>query len=147
MKIKYGERTIEVDPRRVTIASGRPGFARAVIDGKTVEFGWARRDNGFWITIDGVSFPMEVIDDRVTLATRSARGGARQTEVRAPLPGLVRAILVKPGAKVRRGDSLMTLDAMKMENEIQSPAAGQVRKIHVGVGAPVNKDAVLVTLA
>lgn len=135
---------------RIAIAPGRPGMARAVVNGKRVEFGWARRENGFLITVDGVSFPLEVIDDRARLASRAAAGSRRrtgQTVIRAPLPGLVREIHVRAGARVRRGDPMLTLDAMKMENEIQSPADGVVGRIHVAAGAAVEKDVILITLA
>lgn len=159
-RVRIGGREVEVDvavhgddlvvrvggaTHRLSIERGRPGLAEAVLDGERVRFGWSRRDGGYLITLDGTALPVAVIDERAQLAARAApkRSGA---VVRAPLPGLVRAILAEPGAAVRRGDPLVTLDAMKMENEIPSPVDGTVLRIHVEAGAPVEKDAVLVTL-
>lgn len=141
LTVRVGDRT-----HRVMMERGRPGLSEAVFDGERVRFGWSRRDGGYWITLGGTALSVTVVDERARLAARAApvRSGA---VVRAPLPGLVRAILAKPGAKVRRGDPLVTLDAMKMENEIPSPVDGTVRRIHVEAGAPVEKDTVLVTLA
>jgi acetyl/propionyl-CoA carboxylase alpha subunit len=134
---------------RVVLARGAPGRATALIDGAAVEFGWARRDGGFWITLGDTAFALEVVDERARLAALAAGSAAERTgaaTVRAPLPGLVRAVFVAPGARVRRGQPILTLDAMKMENEIQSPRDGRVRAVHVAVGAAVEKDAALVTV-
>ena len=140
LTVRIGGRT-----HRLSLERGRPGLAEAVLDGERLRFGWSRRDGVYWITLGGTALPVVVVDERAQLAARVApvRSGA---VVRAPLPGLVRAILAVPGAKVRRGDPLVTLDAMKMENEIASPVDGTVRRIHVEAGAPVEKDAALVTL-
>lgn len=67
-------------------------------------------------------------------------------EIRAVMPGRVAKIYVKSGEHVSAGDSLLVLEAMKMENEIKSPAQGVIKEIHVGSGESVEKDALLVTL-
>ncbi len=62
------------------------------------------------------------------------------------MPGLVLTTLVSPGDTVKRGDGLLVLEAMKMENEIRSATDGQVKAVHVRAGDAVGKDAVLVEL-
>jgi len=62
------------------------------------------------------------------------------------IPGVVRRIHVKPGQKVRRGDNLLVLEAMKMENEIASPAEGKIKAIPVAPGQMVTKGQLLVEL-
>ena len=57
----------------------------------------------------------------------------------APMPGLVLEILVKPGEEVKKGDSLLVLEAMKMENNIKSPADGVVKSIEIEKGQAVEK--------
>ena len=64
--------------------------------------------------------------------------------VAAPLPGTITKVLVSEGDKVKKGDTLLTMEAMKMENSITAEADGIVRKIHVGVGASVNQGDALV---
>ena len=63
--------------------------------------------------------------------------------VRAPLPGTILNISVGVGDKVQRGDLLLLLEAMKMQNEIVSPADGIVEAIYVASGQQVERDAVL----
>ena len=64
--------------------------------------------------------------------------------VAAPLPGTITKVLVNEGDKVKKGDTLLTMEAMKMENSITAEADGIVRKVHVGVGASVNQGDALV---
>jgi biotin carboxyl carrier protein len=65
-------------------------------------------------------------------------------DVKAPMPGLVLKILVEEGATVSKGDNLLVLEAMKMENIIKSPTAGQIKKIFVHQGDKIEKNTVLV---
>ena len=65
-------------------------------------------------------------------------------EVKAPMPGLVIDIKVNVGEDVKKGDSLLVLEAMKMENIIKSPADGKVKKIAVSKSQAVEKNQVLV---
>lgn len=58
--------------------------------------------------------------------------------LRAPMPGTVLSIKVNPGASVKRGDILMILEAMKMENEITAPRDGKVSGILAGKGQSVS---------
>jgi len=67
-------------------------------------------------------------------------------EVRAPMPGLVVAVLVAPGDAVEAGQGLVVLEAMKMENELKAPAAGTVAAVHAAPGAAVGKNDLLVEL-
>lgn len=142
LRIRVGGRTVDVK-----LARGPAGFARAELDGRPVEFGWARRAGGYWITLGATTLAVGLPDERKSLAERAERAHpSSEVTVRAPLPGLVRAVSAVPGRRVRRGAALVTLDAMKMENEIQSPADAVVIALHVRVGAAVEKDAELVTL-
>lgn len=63
--------------------------------------------------------------------------------VKAPMPGLVRSIRVKPGDEVVKGDPLFILEAMKMENIIKAPGEGTITSIEVNEGETVDKNQVL----
>lgn len=77
-------------------------------------------------------------------STRAA--GLGEIIIRAPMPGLVGAILVQPGDIVEKGDTLLFLEAMKMENAIKSPGRLRVLRIFVKTGQPVKKGEPLVEL-
>ncbi len=64
--------------------------------------------------------------------------------VSAPIPGLVLHILVKEGDLIKLGDTVLVLEAMKMESEIASTAHGIVKKIRVSEGQSVQEDEVLI---
>ncbi len=64
-------------------------------------------------------------------------------EVRAPMPGTILEVHVRPGSHVRRGDPLFVLEAMKMKNPIRSPREGIVAEIFVQEGQNVNFDDLL----
>jgi len=62
------------------------------------------------------------------------------------MPGMVVKILVEPGVEVHKGDSLMIVEAMKMENALKSPIRGKVKSIKVNEGEAVEKDALLMEI-
>lgn len=66
------------------------------------------------------------------------------SDVKAPMPGLVLEVNVKPGDYVKKGDTIVVLEAMKMENSIKSPIEAIVQSISVEKGQAVDKNAVLV---
>ncbi|HKG07170.1 MAG TPA: biotin/lipoyl-containing protein [Pedobacter sp.] len=70
--------------------------------------------------------------------------GSRVKEVKAPMPGLVLSILTTAGQEVSKGDGLMILEAMKMENIIKSPADGTIKKINILKGDKVEKNQILI---
>lgn len=68
----------------------------------------------------------------------------RVNEVKAPMPGLIVEIRVEPGQVVRKGDALLVLEAMKMENILKAPDDGVVGSIKVGLRDNVTKGQVLI---
>jgi biotin carboxyl carrier protein len=66
-------------------------------------------------------------------------------ELKAPMPGLVLNILANEGDTIAKGDSLLVLEAMKMENIIKSPTEGVIKKIHAVKGTAVEKNQLLIS--
>lgn len=99
--------------------------------------------------VDGYRFDAEALDER-TRAIRdlSAASAAPPgpVPVRAPMPGLIVRVNVKPGDDVEAGQGVVVMEAMKMENELRATAAGKVKSVEVGPGATVEKGALLVAL-
>jgi acetyl/propionyl-CoA carboxylase alpha subunit len=83
-----------------------------------------------------------------TLDTGEVAGAAAvgDGEVRAPMPGKVASVSVKKGAAVKKGDALLTLEAMKMEHALAAPFDGKVAELNVRAGAQVVEGALLVKL-
>ena len=146
--------------RDVDAAAVLPGWYSLVVDhashdlgtlprfgtagGSASEAGGPRR---WTIVLDGYTYDVAVArGGRRRAGPGGAAGGARAVEVRAPMPGLVVAVLVSEGASVAAGQSLVTVEAMKMQMELRSPAAGVVHKIHVAPGAEVSGGQVMVTI-
>ena len=67
-------------------------------------------------------------------------------EVKAPMPGLVLRVMIEPGQAIRKGDTLLILEAMKMENVLKAPSDGVVSKILVSKGDKVKKNQVMVNM-
>ncbi|MFT5726332.1 MAG: biotin carboxyl carrier protein [Desulforhopalus sp.] len=74
---------------------------------------------------------------------KAAVGGA----IVAPMPGTILAVEVEVGAVVTKGQTLLVLEAMKMENEIQAPADGTVQELNVSQGLSVNAGDTLIVLS
>ena len=82
----------------------------------------------------------------VTPAAQPEVPAGNGTAVRAPLPGTVNAVAVTVGQAVKKGQTVVVLEAMKMENNIMANKDGQVKAIHVTVGQTVVQDDKLVEL-
>ncbi len=76
----------------------------------------------------------------------SKRGKAEKEFVKAPMPGKIVDVLVREGSNVQRGEPLVILEAMKMQNELQSPVNGQVLKVTAKANSNVMKDDILVEI-
>lgn len=79
-------------------------------------------------------------------ASQAAPAGGSTNSVTAPMPGTILKMNVSVGDEVKKGQVLLVLEAMKMENEIKSPVDGKVVAVHVSNGAVVNVGNALVEL-
>ncbi|TLZ71308.1 MAG: biotin/lipoyl-binding protein [Methanobacteriota archaeon] len=96
---------------------------------------------------DGVHrFRISEVSETAPTTGRGAGGAGSLVDVRAPMPGRVVRVNVTPGAGVRRGQTLIVLEAMKMQNEIPSPGDGVVREIRVAAGETVTADAIVASI-
>jgi acetyl/propionyl-CoA carboxylase alpha subunit len=97
------------------------------------------RVNGKKITLEAQSRL-----DALAALINQARGGTRRAaDLRAPMPGLLRQLLVTEGQRVSKGEPLLVLEAMKMENMLKAPADLTVAKILIEPGVAVEKNQVL----
>jgi len=100
----------------------------------------------------GVTLAVDHLDLRVTAASplrRPSRASGQAlpaVEVRAPMPGLLVALEVRPGQAVGAGEAVAVIEAMKMQMELRTPAAGTVREVRAGAGGEVSAGDVIVVL-
>ena len=80
-------------------------------------------------------------------AAPKAAAPAGAQSITAPMPGTILSVNVTPGQAVKKGDVLVMLEAMKMENEIMAPQDGTVGAVNVSKGQSVKSGDVLLTLA
>ena len=113
----------------------------------------------FYVSLDGVPeeilvetlsemVPTEggVLDSkRVTKASRRPKA-SKEGHVTSSMPGTIVDVVVKVGAKVKAGDAVLIIEAMKMENEVPAPIAGTVKAVNVLKGDSVNPDEALVEI-
>ena len=79
-------------------------------------------------------------------APKAASGAQGSVKINAPMPGKILAIKADAGKAVKKGEVVLVLEAMKMENEIVAPQDGVVASVNVAVGASVEAGEVLATL-
>ena len=79
-------------------------------------------------------------------ATEKSSPSGMAAEVRAPLPGVIIQVLVRPGDEVNAGQTLCTLETMKMENAIKADNGGKVASVSITPGQSVIQDEVLIVI-
>ncbi|RNI26127.1 acetyl-CoA carboxylase biotin carboxyl carrier protein subunit [Rufibacter latericius] len=101
----------------------------------------------FKIKINGQVHTLQV-QDRMDLLLESLGMGQalahKVNDIKAPMPGLIIDIKVEPGQEVKKGDPILILEAMKMENIIKSPGDGVVSAVKVNLRQNVEKNQILV---
>jgi biotin carboxyl carrier protein len=121
----------------------RPDVLSLLIDGKSYEIKRDRTVTGTYLWIGESCYSVELRDPR-SVRTRKRRAGGEDgpQELVAPMPGKVVRVLIAENGEVKAGQSIMVVEAMKMQNEIKSPKSGIVGKI-VNEGSNVNAGDVL----
>lgn len=144
-----GEYRLHVDGSaqapRIAMEPGESGRATLRIDGRAEPVVVALEGDDVHVHLAGRAFVLRYLDP-----VRSAGGeaaGATESEARAPMPGTVVAVHVRPGDEVAAGDPLVVIESMKLETTIRAPRAGTVATVSVREGDGFDRDHVLATLA
>jgi len=133
-----GENSMEVEIIRVEAERGRLDL---LIDGKHVTAYVSSEGAKRWVTINGQTL---VLIKSVAGARRKSPGHDHASELAAPMPGLVRSVNVREGEPVSKGQTLLVLEAMKMEIRIQAKKDGVVQKVFVKQGQTVEREQLLI---
>ncbi len=147
--VKQGEElraSIDGQAYALEVLDAQPGQLSLRFAGTSTVIYWALEGGRLWMAQDGCTYRLEKPEPRRSRLHSGAEGAAAGEEVRAPMPAQVRAIQVAPGEAIERGQTLLLLEAMKMEIRIKSPANGRVARLLVSDGQAVEKDQVLVEI-
>lgn len=112
-------------------------------DGTPAHATVAVQDETVWVAIDGRAFTVEVEPALQAAPRRRARG---DETLGAPMPATVIRVLVEPGQRVARGDTLLLLEAMKMELPVRAARDGVVKAVRCSPGELVQPGVALVDL-
>jgi len=129
--------------------SGQPVYS-LVIDGKSYEAYVYEGEDQLQVLLQGRQYPVKVEDERERRLKAAAGGHLTESgeyQLKAPMPGLVVGIPVEEGQAVEKGQVLLILESMKMQNELKSPRTGQVGRIRVKPGQTVEQRQILLTVA
>ena len=110
----------------------------------------SRIDNGYDVLVSGERHEVIVEDEytqRLTQLGGSTRAPRGDAQVKAPMPGLVVAVRAVEGDSVKKGQSIIILEAMKMENELRAPFNGLVKSVKVTAGQTVDQGQLLMVIA
>jgi biotin carboxyl carrier protein len=131
-----GDKTFEVEIIRTDI-----GRLDLLIDGKRVTTYVSSDNTKRWVTINGQTF---ILTKSSSAQSRGHGHHHPAGELTAPMPGQVRAVNVREGQTVTKGQTLLVLEAMKMEIRVQAPFGGTVSSISVKLGQTVEREQVLI---
>jgi acetyl/propionyl-CoA carboxylase alpha subunit len=125
------------------------GLYSLIANGKSYEIYVEPHEAGLRIALRGNRFDIRVLTEREwrlkKVAPRQSTHSGQIT-IAAPMPGLVKTVLTSVGDIVSKGQRLLVLEAMKMENDITSPADGKVTRIDVGPGTVVEGGKLLISI-
>lgn len=117
---------------------------RIQLDGKDAQATVILHGDAAHVFVDGGVQVLQVLDP---IAHSLDEGGAQQGGLTSPMPGKIIALSVKAGDKVKAGDALLVMEAMKMEHTIHAPKDGTVQEVFFSVGDQVTDGVELIALS
>jgi len=135
---------VDGSEHELEVLDRQPGQLSLRFDGLPMTFYWAVESGTIWITRGGCSYRLERPSPPAARLRRHEAGEGET--VHAPMPAQVRAVQVAVGEAVEKGQTLVLLEAMKMEIRIKSPTSGHVLRLLVANGQAVEKDQMLVEI-
>jgi biotin carboxyl carrier protein len=158
-RVTLGGKTHTIDWRKLASLAGEEKGSTAggryslIIEGKSYEI-YARRivnadekeSYTYEVQLAGQYFEVTVEDERTKLLTGIVRAGSTSNaaKINAPMPGLVLHIPLAAGAPVNAGQTVVVLEAMKMENDLASPIDGTIKEVRVSPGQTVEQGQIMV---
>jgi biotin carboxyl carrier protein len=129
-------------------SAGGPSLWSLLADERSCEISVVEKDDLLRLTLRGATFEarVESEQERDARALGASNAAPKNAVVRASMPGFVAKVLVAPGDAIVKGQALIILEAMKMENEVRAEAPGIVAEIVAVAGKSVNGGDVLLKI-
>ncbi len=124
----------------VEILDEKPGQLSLLFNGRPTVIYWAVNGSQKWISLDGCTY---VLDKTSAQMIQKSGEAAGEDILRAPMPAQVRALQAAAGDWLEKGQTLLILEAMKMEIRIQAPRAGRISRLLVREGQSVDRNQAL----
>ena len=125
------------------------GIFSLIIDNQSFEVVVEEKDERYHILISGNLYEVEVTDERMQRLARATGGLASasgEISLRSPMPGMIVAVPVQEGDEVSKGQTIVILESMKMENELKAPRDGVISRVNVAAGDSVEQNKLLVSI-
>ncbi len=138
-------RPLEVDFEAI---SEQPVYS-LLMDGESFEAYVYPASQAWQVLLHGRSYTVLVEDEREKRLRAASGGGVSEREefsLKSPMPGLVIAVQVQENQHVEKGDLLVILESMKMQNELKSPRAGTVVRLRVKAGDSVEQQQTMLSV-
>ncbi|PTX15208.1 biotin carboxyl carrier protein [Pontibacter mucosus] len=129
-----------IGPQTFHIIKGARSFTAEVVSANYQDKTFTFKINGAVQTVS-VKDRFDLLLDQLGMSNANSH---KVNDVKAPMPGLILEVKVQPGQEVKKGDPIMILEAMKMENILKSPGDGVVKEVKVQVRQNVEKNQVLI---
>jgi len=142
---------VDQEPLSVDVKDvGDKGVLSCMVGGVPYLMNLERTDDGYRVHVNGVDVKVGVADERAMSIRKliGKRNSKRDSagDIKAPMPGLVVKLLVSEGDVVTKGQGIIVVEAMKMENEIAAPIDGTVKAIKVEAGQAINKNELMIVI-
>ena len=143
--IRVGGRLLEVDFESV---NGQPVFS-LIVDGRSYESYVYPGEEDWQVLLRGRQFQVKVEDEREKRLKAAAGGMAvegGEFHLKAPMPGLIVTVLIEEGQEVKKGQVMLILESMKMQNELKAPRDGVMGRVRVKAGESVEQRQTLLSV-
>ncbi len=131
---------IEINPNLIVLRTGNK-IIDAVVEKK--------EPDSFRVTIDGLSYEITIRSELEQSAFQLMKNKEKLSQsgkIYSPMPGLILKIKKKVGDEIKTGDSLLVLEAMKMENDLRAESSGVIKAVHIEEGSSVEKNQLLICI-
>lgn len=121
-----------------------------IINGESYEVAVDDNDELYHVILKSTLFEVKVKDERTRRLAGliGASGGVvGEALIKAPMPGIIISIPIEEGAEVAKGDILVVLESMKMQNEFKAPKDGVISSVRVAAGDKVDQNTIMVTIS
>jgi biotin carboxyl carrier protein len=121
-----------------------------IVNGQSFDTQVYPEDDQWQVIFRGTLYSVSVEDEREKRLRETMGGGVPEYEeyhLRAPMPGMIVAVPVTEGQTVAKGEVLLVLESMKMQNELRSPRAGKVTRLRVKIGDRVEQKETMLSVS